>query len=220
MRRVEPASSQRPRAQLSFYGRLMCCLLLAWCRAFAQNPVPEQDSLPPAPQSQSSLSPPRPVPLKALPKNLFVDQAHFLTSPLHMNEADWEWGVPLVLAGAGLVASDQSIENHVPTNSSLVPHAVTASNAGLAAMAGAGTGLFLLGHLRHDDQERETGLLSGEAALDAVLDSEVFLPLGATGPSRVQTLGAFSTAAIPFHRNMQPLVSRSPASSLTNILGL
>lgn len=91
-----------------------------------------------------------------------------------MNESNWQWAVPLVAVGAGIVASDQSIENHVPTNPSLVSHAATASNAGLAAMAGAGTGLFLLGHLHNDDQQRETGLLSGEAAIDALFDTEVF----------------------------------------------
>jgi hypothetical protein len=103
-----------------------------------------------------------------------VDQARFWTSPLHMNESNWQWAVPLVMVGAGLIASDQSIENHVPTNPSLVSHAATASNAGLAAMAGAGTGLFLLGHLHNDDQQRETGLLSGEAAIDALVDTEIF----------------------------------------------
>ena len=35
-------------------------------------------------------------------------------------------------------------------------------------------GFFLLGHLEDDDQKRETGILSGEAAIDAFLDTEVF----------------------------------------------
>ena len=54
--------------------------------------------------------------------------------------------VPLAFAGAALVASDTAIEKHVPTNPSTVSHAVTASNAGLAALAGIGGGMFLLGH--------------------------------------------------------------------------
>ena len=41
-------------------------------------------------------------------------------------------------------------------------------------MAGIGAGMFLWGHVTHNDQERETGLLSGEAGIDAFLDTEVF----------------------------------------------
>jgi len=91
-----------------------------------------------------------------------------------MTEAQWRWTVPLGFAGAALVASDTAIERHVPTNPSTVSHAVTASNAGLGAMAGIGAGMFLWGHLAHNDQQRETGLLSGEAGIDAFLDTEAF----------------------------------------------
>ena len=72
------------------------------------------------------------------------------------------------------MASDTAIEKHVPTNPSTVSHAVTASNAGLGAMAAIGGGMFLWGHFTNNDQERETGLLSGEAGVDALLDTEVF----------------------------------------------
>jgi membrane-associated phospholipid phosphatase len=34
--------------------------------------------------------------------------------------------------------------------------------------------MFLLGHFSHDEEQRETGLLSGEAAIDAFLDTSVF----------------------------------------------
>ncbi|MFZ0418118.1 MAG: capsule assembly Wzi family protein [Candidatus Sulfotelmatobacter sp.] len=115
-----------------------------------------------------------PVDLKSLPRNLFVDQKNFWSAPFHMSTADLQWAVPLAFAGAALVASDTAIEKHVPTDPSTVSHAVTASNAGLAAFAAVGGGMFVLGHFAHNDQERETGLLSGEAGIDAFLDTEVF----------------------------------------------
>jgi membrane-associated phospholipid phosphatase len=115
-----------------------------------------------------------PVNIKSLPKNLFLDQKDFWLAPLHMSQKDWEWAVPLVLVGGGLIAADNTIEKHVPTNPTTVSRAVTASNAGVGIFAGAGAGLFLLGHLQNDDQKRETGILSGEAALGAVLDTEIF----------------------------------------------
>ncbi len=115
----------------------------------------------------------KPVDLKSLPRNLFVDQKNFWTTPFHMTTAEWQWTVPLAFVGAGILASDTAIEKHVPTNPTTISHAVTASNAGLAAMAGVGAGMFLLGHFTSNDQERETGLLSGEAGIDAFLDTEV-----------------------------------------------
>jgi hypothetical protein len=114
-----------------------------------------------------------PVDLKSLPRNLFVDQKKIWTAPFHMSTKEWQWTVPLAFVGAGMLASDTAIEKHVPTNPTTVSHAVTASNAGLAAMAGVGAGMFLLGHFASNDQERETGLLSGEAGIDAFLDTEV-----------------------------------------------
>jgi hypothetical protein len=140
----------------------------------AQTPADDKNTSPPSPQAHSPQFSPAPVDLKSLPRNLFQDQKNFWTTPFHMTDADLHLVVPLAFAGAALIASDTAIEKHVPTNPSTVSHAVTASNAGLAAMAGIGGGMFLLGHYSNNDQERETGLLSGEAGIDALLDTEVF----------------------------------------------
>jgi hypothetical protein len=142
----------------------------------AQTPGDEKSTadLSPISEEKSRDFSPGPVNLKSLPRNLFMDQKNFWSTPFHMTESQWRWTVPLGFAGAALVASDTAIERHVPTNPTTVSHAVTASNAGLGAMAGVGAGMFLWGHLAHNDQQRETGLLSGEAGIDAFLDTEVF----------------------------------------------
>ncbi len=114
------------------------------------------------------------VNLKSLPRNLFIDQKKFWTAPFHMTQSQWEWTIPIGAFGAAMIASDTAIEKHVPTNPTTVSHAETASNAGLAAMAGVGAGMFLWGHITNDDQKRETGILSGEAGVDAFLDTEAF----------------------------------------------
>lgn len=115
-----------------------------------------------------------PVDLKSLPKNLFLDQKEFWTAPVHMSQKQWEWTVPALILGGSLIKADNNIENHVPTTKSTVSHAVTASNAGVAALTAAGAGLFLLGHMQKDDQKRETGILAGEAAIGALADTEIF----------------------------------------------
>ncbi len=113
------------------------------------------------------------VRLQSLPRNLFMDQKDFWTVPLHMPEKRWQWAVPVVLAGAALIADDTNLEKHAPKTPATISHASTASNVGLAAIVGAGGGLFVLGHLKADDQKRETGLLSGEAAIDALVQTEI-----------------------------------------------
>jgi membrane-associated phospholipid phosphatase len=166
-----------------FSERLAVCLLaigalmfVPQCYAVPQAPADgNKPSTPPSKQEKQSPDfSPAPLDLKSLPRNLFQDQKNFWLTPFHMNTADLHWAVPLAFAGAALVASDTAIEKHVPTNPTTVSHAVTASNAGLAAMAGVGGGMFLLGHFADNDQERETGILSGEAGIDAFLDTEIF----------------------------------------------
>lgn len=156
-------------------------LLLAQVVGFAviscaQMPADEKNSSVPSskPEEQSADISLPPVDLRSLPRNLFMDQTKFWSAPFHMSQSEWQWTVPLAFVGAGLLASDTAIEKHVPTSTTTVSHAVTASNAGLGAMAGIGAGMFLWGHITSNDQERETGLLSGEAGIDAYLDTEVF----------------------------------------------
>ena len=58
----------------------------------------------------------QPVDLKSLPRNIFIDQEKFFSTPFHMTASQWQWTVPLAFVGAGLLASDTAIEGHVPTN--------------------------------------------------------------------------------------------------------
>jgi membrane-associated phospholipid phosphatase len=156
----------------------MLATLVVGCSliACAQTPADEKNT--PTPSPKPEIQSPEyslpPVSLKSLPRNLFMDQKNFWSTPFHMTKAEWQWTVPLAFVGAGLLASDTAVEGHVPTNPTTVSHAVTASNAGLAALAGVGAGMFLLGQTGHDDQLRETGLLSGEAGIDAYLQTTVF----------------------------------------------
>ncbi len=156
---------------------LLVAVVIGWSLiAHAQTPADEQNASAPSPKPEvqsPDLSLP-PLNLKSLPRNLFQDQKNFWSTPFHMTKADWRWTVPLAFLGGGLLASDTAVEAHVTTSSTTASHAITASNAGLAALAGAGAGMFLWGHLSDNDQQRETGLLSGEAGIDAFLDTGVF----------------------------------------------
>jgi membrane-associated phospholipid phosphatase len=156
---------------LLLFTILASCSLLSAAQTIDDGNTPASK-----PQVEQSATPytPGPVDIKSLPKNLLIDQKDFWTAPLHFSEKQWDWALPSVILGGLLIKADGSIENHVPTTKSTVSHAVTASNAGVAALVGGGAGLFLLGHLQHDDQKRETGILAGEAAIGAFLDNELF----------------------------------------------
>lgn len=113
----------------------------------------------------------RGIRLKSLPLNILQDQRALITSPFRMGERQWELAVPLSTIAVVLVASDTAAEAHVTTNPSTVSHANTFSNAGLAAMVGVGGGMYVWGSLAKNEHQRETGFLSGEAAIDAYLDT-------------------------------------------------
>ena len=176
----------------------------------------------PTVQAKSADLPEAPTSLKSLPRNLYEDQRDLWTTPFRMKTADWQWTVPLGIVGAGLLASDTAIEKHVSTSPGTSPRAVTFSNAGLATLIGTGGGMFLWGHLVHDEQRRETGLLSGEAAIDAVFETEVlksifgrerpftgdgrglFFQCGSSFPS-LHATGSWAIASVIAHEYPGPL---------------
>ena len=164
------------RGALGKFGLLVVVISAYALFAGAQTPAGDQNDTPQSStvQPQEPVSGTNPVDLKSLPKNLLLDQKDFWTAPLHMSDKQWDWALPSILAGGLLIKADNTIENHVPMSKSTVSHAVTASNAGVAALTAAGAGLFLLGHLQSDDQKRETGILSGEAAIGALVETELF----------------------------------------------
>lgn len=157
------------------------CLLLAML-ASVTVATPGQEAPQNTENPPQTLSPPsqipgfsqRPVDLRSLPKDLFLDQKDFWTAPSHFAEKQWDWALPSILVGGLLIKADGTLEKHVLTSKSTVSHAATVSNAGVAALTAGGAGLFLLGHMQNDDQKRETGILAGEAAIGALIDNEVF----------------------------------------------
>ena len=207
---------------------LLLVLIIAGCssKSRAQTPAVENDTAAPQPQAQPPIFTPGTVDIKSLPKNLFVDQKNFWLSPLHMTQKQWEWAVPLVLAGGALVVADNNIEKHVPTNPTTVSHAVTASNAGLGVLVGAGGAMFLLGHVKKDDQKRETGILSGEAAIGAFLDTEVFKyaagrdrPFVGTSPGRFFVGGdSFPSAHAAVSWAIASVIAHEYPGALTQVL--
>lgn len=135
-----------------------------------------QGEVPPSSVSSSSSSIPSnletpTLKVTAFPKYLLEDQIAFWILPSRFRVPDLTFLVPATFGTALLVGSDTAIESHLPKSSNTIKLAANGSTAGALGLVGVGGGLFLLGSSTHNEHQRETGFLVGEAALDAYADS-------------------------------------------------
>lgn len=98
-------------------------------------------------------------------KHIVSDQKQFWTTPARLRTKDLKWILPGAGITAAFIASDswwsrQVNPNHVQTSL----HISDYSTYSFIGVSGAS---FLLGHMTHNDHLQETGLLSGEAAINA-----------------------------------------------------
>jgi hypothetical protein len=87
---------------------------------------------------------------------------------------DLNWLIPLAGLTAGLINADSEISSRISNNGTLAKKSSTVSNAGLAVALGGTGGLYILGRWHQNDHQQETGILSGEAAIDSFLMDEAF----------------------------------------------
>jgi membrane-associated phospholipid phosphatase len=101
-------------------------------------------------------------------RNVIEDQHTMWASPARLRLIDADWLVPMGATTGILLATDTDVSKHLSNSPSRLANSNTFSNVGLASLAGAGAGLYLWGHISHDDHKRETGFLATEAALNAL----------------------------------------------------
>ena len=107
-------------------------------------------------------------------KDLASDQKEIWASPFHLRMVDADWLVPLGLATGAMLGTDTEVSKHLSISESRQGEFKTFSDFGIASMAGAAGGLYLWGHMTHDDHKRETGLLAGEAAANSLAVTYAF----------------------------------------------
>jgi len=101
-------------------------------------------------------------------KNLAEDQKAIWTSPARIRLIDADWLLPLGVVAGGMLATDTEFSKHLSNSPSRLRHSKDFSNYGIVSLAGASAGLYVWGHITHDDHKRETGFLATEAALDSL----------------------------------------------------
>ncbi|MCU1269503.1 MAG: hypothetical protein JWN74_797 [Acidobacteriaceae bacterium] len=163
---------------------MQCLLLASAVTAFGQSTSPSHsgDAGSNAPGQQNSSGSPsdsgavpdNPQPddsenkLVILPRQLLRDQIGMWTSPARLRLPDATWLVPLGGFTAALFATDTDVSRHLSTAPNTLLRYRHISDYGVYSMAGGAGGLYLLGLMTHNDHQRETGFLSGEAALDGL----------------------------------------------------
>lgn len=98
-------------------------------------------------------------------KHLVGDQKQFWTFPTRIETKDLKWIIPGASITAAFIATDSWFSKQVP-----VSHMATSkkiSDYGTYSFLALGGASYLFGHMTHNEHLRETGLLAGEAAINA-----------------------------------------------------
>ena len=132
-------------------------------------------------------------------KHLASDQKAIWTSPSHLRWSDGAWLFPLAAVTAGFFATDRAVPPALPTDQNKLNRYTSLSNYGVYSLIGAGGGLYLWSKLSHDDHQRETGILAGEAAINSfAVDTAFKYAFGRERPYQGQGLGNFFQGGVSF----------------------
>ena len=107
-----------------------------------------------------------------LVKDFLGDQRSIWTSPERLRFDDTEWLVPLAGFTTGLFLTDRQVSGHLAADIKTQQHYRSIATDGSFALAGVGGGLAVWSAFSHNDHQRETGFLSGEAGIDSLIVAE------------------------------------------------
>lgn len=112
--------------------------------------------------------------LKGLPARFLRDEVHIFTSPARLRKADLTWLLPLAGATAASFATDSyTMRNVVSRDAGFNSASVTTSDVLRGVAIGVPVLMYVAGGSTKQEQTRDTGMLAGEAMIDAYVFSEV-----------------------------------------------
>jgi hypothetical protein len=185
----------------------------------APSPSLDSSSHQPGRQGEENPRPASIVPGPLL-RNLLDDQRDMWMSPFKAKIEDLNWLVPIAGLSVGLINADAELSSRISTTGTLAQHSSTVSNAGLAVMVGGTSSLWLLGKIRGDDHQQETGILAGEAAVNGLVVAEALKmafrrerPTDGTGQGRFGQASSGLNSSFP---SVHALLAWSAASVLSH----
>jgi capsule assembly protein Wzi/PAP2 superfamily protein len=148
-------------------GLIFLFFAVSTCSWAQDSPAPAPNPTPiPSQDDDRHLASDHPVEFL---RNLARDQKDIWTSPFRVKPRDLNWVVPWAGLTAGFINSDAETASRVNPNNSFSKHASTISNGGLGVALGGSAGFYLLGKIRGDDHQKETGIIASEAVLNAYI---------------------------------------------------
>ena len=136
---------------------------------------------------------------KGLGKRLLSDQEQIWTSPSKLRFSDAQWLVPLAGVTTWLFQTDATYSRQLSHNPSTLSRYNNLSTASVGALIGGAGGMWLLGHVKHNEHWSETGFLAGEAALNSLIVVESLkYPLGRERPDQGNGNGPFFQGGVSF----------------------
>ena len=94
------------------------------------------------------------------------------TSPSKVRYSDATWLVPLGGLTAAFFVTDSDFSRHLSADPNTQTTYRHISDYGAYSMVGGAAGTYFLGLMTHNEHQRESGFLSGEAALDSLIAVE------------------------------------------------
>jgi membrane-associated phospholipid phosphatase len=114
-----------------------------------------------------------PVTLVRVPRMFVEDMAHIFVSPIYLRTSDLKWLLPLAGASVAAFATDTHVSRDIVShNPSFNSTAGTVSDSLRDAYIAVPVLITAGGQFTHNDHVRETGILGGQALLDAFVIDE------------------------------------------------
>jgi membrane-associated phospholipid phosphatase len=115
-----------------------------------------------------------PVTYVDIPRHFLPDEAHIFAGPAFLRKRDLKWLLPLAGATAVALSTDTYTMRHVVSRDASFNHSNDQASTILRdSFIGMPVVFAGLGQASHDDHLRESGLLGGEAMLDAYVFDEI-----------------------------------------------
>ena len=160
---------------------LLAAVVFAVCRhsAAAQDAAQPSSPLPSAPSAVHAddlpleRQPHSPVTVADTPKHTLTDLGHIAVSPIYLRRGDLKWILPLTGATAVAFATDTHTMRDVVSRDPSFNHTNANVSDGLRdGLIALPVGLFGIGQYTHNQHMRESGILAGEAMVDALVVDE------------------------------------------------
>jgi hypothetical protein len=134
-----------------------------------------------------------PVTLLRTPLNIVGDTYRMFTSPVYIRGGDLKWMLPLSAATGVALSQDTHVAKDVVSHDPDFNNANnTVSNGLLYSYIGGSATMYGVGLFSHNDHLRETGLLSGQAQVDAfIFDTVIKLATFRERPTPPDYAGKF-----------------------------